>query len=173
MSIKKFHGAEPRGLLSTPQSSSLEGRFGRMFRTLPSATHSVEDLAALGKAMVADPENPPTPETEIDGEENQGIDAGYTYFGQFIDHDLTFDPASSLQKQNDPNGLEDFRTPRFDLDNVYGRDRMISLIYTMLMAYIFCLDENSQGTQKTQTAEIFRGTLINGRSLAIQEMMRM
>src|SRR6185437_15636315 len=45
----------------------------------------------------------------------------YTYFGQFIDHDLTFDPASSLQKQNDPDALVDYRTPRFDLDNVYGR----------------------------------------------------
>jgi len=27
-----------------------------------------------------------------------------------IDHDLTFDPASSLQKQNDPDALSDFRT---------------------------------------------------------------
>ncbi|GAB3858111.1 heme peroxidase family protein [Hymenobacter terrigena] len=71
--------------------------------------------------MVALPEPEPTPEDQIDTEENPGIDAGYTYFGQFIDHDLTFDPASSLQKLNDPNGLIDFRTPRFDLDNLYGR----------------------------------------------------
>src|ERR1041384_7998521 len=55
------------------------------------------------------------------GDENPTIPAGYTYFGQFIDHDLTFDPNSSLQKQNDPDALEDFRTPRFDLDNIYGR----------------------------------------------------
>ena len=45
----------------------------------------------------------------------------YTYLGQFIDHDLTFDPASSLQKQNDPDALTDFRNPAFDLDDVYGR----------------------------------------------------
>jgi hypothetical protein len=57
----------------------------------------------------------------LDAEENSGIAAGYTYLGQFIDHDLTFDPASSLQKQNDPDGMVDFRTPRFDLDSVYGR----------------------------------------------------
>jgi hypothetical protein len=55
------------------------------------------------------------------GDENPIIPAGYTYFGQFIDHDLTFDPNSSLQKQNDPDAIEDFRTPRFDLDSVYGR----------------------------------------------------
>ena len=55
------------------------------------------------------------------GDENPAIPAGYTYFGQFIDHDLTFDPNSSLQKQNDPDATEDFRTPRFDLDSLYGR----------------------------------------------------
>jgi hypothetical protein len=54
-------------------------------------------------------------------DEESGIPALYTYFGQFIDHDITFDPASSLQKQNDPDALIDFRTPAFDLDNVYGR----------------------------------------------------
>jgi hypothetical protein len=121
MSVKKFHGAEPRGLESTPRSVLFEGRFGRMFRTLYPARHNEKDLMALGAAMVAEVEEVPTPETETDEEENQGIDAGYTYLGQFIDHDITFDPASSLQKQNDPNALEDFRTPRFDLDNVYGR----------------------------------------------------
>jgi hypothetical protein len=49
------------------------------------------------------------------------LPAGYTYFGQFVDHDITFDPVSSLTRQNDPDGLVDFRTPRFDLDSLYGR----------------------------------------------------
>lgn len=49
------------------------------------------------------------------------LPAGYTYFGQFVDHDITFDPVSSLERQNDPDGLVDFRTPRFDLDSLYGR----------------------------------------------------
>ncbi|OUL23076.1 hypothetical protein BV378_22595 [Nostoc sp. RF31YmG] len=93
-----------------------------MFRTLPAATFSEAALEALGKAMTAEfEEDGPTPETEVDDEENTGIAAGYTYLGQFIDHDLTFDPASSLQKNNDPEALEDFRTPRFDLDSIYGR----------------------------------------------------
>jgi hypothetical protein len=52
--------------------------------------------------------------------DNEAISAGYTYFGQFLDHDLTFDPASSLQRQNDPDALHDFRSPRFDLDSLYG-----------------------------------------------------
>lgn len=121
MTLRRFHGSPIRGLDTTPRSTSFEGRFGRMFRSLPPAVFNEADLKELAKRMVAQAEANPTPEDEVDDEENQGIDAGYTYLGQFIDHDLTFDPASSLQKQNDPDGLVDFRTPRFDLDNVYGR----------------------------------------------------
>src|SRR5262249_27898883 len=32
-----------------------------------------------------------------------------------------FDPTSKLQRDNDPDGLQNFRTPRFDLDSIYGR----------------------------------------------------
>src|SRR5229473_122858 len=110
-----------RGIDRVPQSTSFDGRFGRMFRRLPAATFSEAALMALATLMVADFEATPTPETDVDNEENQGISAGYTYLGQFIDHDLTFDPASSLMKQNDPDALVDFRSPRFDLDNIYGR----------------------------------------------------
>jgi len=116
----RSHG-QVRGADFPRQSLLFQGRFGRSFRTLPPARFSESALIALGKAMVAEHEPKPTPETEVDDEENQGISAGYTYLGQFIDHDLTFDPVSSLQKQDDPDALVDYRTPRFDLDNVYGR----------------------------------------------------
>ncbi|MEH1980913.1 MAG: peroxidase family protein [Nostoc sp.] len=58
-----------------------------------------------------------------DPEENLWVPAGYTYFGQFIDHDLTFDNTSSLNPAD--TGEEDrlpsnLRTPRFDLDSLYG-----------------------------------------------------
>ena len=118
--VHRHHGGV-RGADTPRQSLQFEGRFGRIFRTLPAATFSTDALTALATAMTSVPEPSPTPETEIDAEENQGINAGYTYLGQFIDHDLTFDPASSLVKQNDPEALTDFRTPRFDLDNLYGR----------------------------------------------------
>ena len=58
-----------------------------------------------------------------DPEENLWSPAGYTYFGQFVDHDLTFDNTSSLNpadmglKSRQPSNL---RTPRFDLDSLYG-----------------------------------------------------
>jgi hypothetical protein len=114
------HG-ELRGLESHGRSDQFEGRFGRIFRTLPAAQFDAGILHDLAAAMTADFEATQTPETQVDDEENTGISAGYTYLGQFIDHDITFDPASSLQRQDDPQALVDFRTPRFDLDSVYGR----------------------------------------------------
>lgn len=118
------HG-QVRGANLSRSSLLFSGPFGRIFRALPAADFgpdddtSVKNLVALATAMtsMADPKDP---KDGPDSEES-GIPAAYTYLGQFIDHDLTFDPASSLQKQNDPDALVDFRTPQFDLDNVYGR----------------------------------------------------
>ncbi len=118
---RRAHGTGVRGENLSRQSSQFEGRFGRMFRTLPAAFHTEDELVLLAQHMNAKVEGEPTKETKRDNEENLGISAGYTYLGQFIDHDLTFDPNSSLQRQNDPDGLTNFRTPRFDLDCVYGR----------------------------------------------------
>jgi hypothetical protein len=127
------HGGGVRGDNSAPRSPLFEGRFGRMFRSLPPGDWPRESLLKLGLAMTAEPERfeknpklpaaaPEDPKKRIqDDEENAGIPAGYTYLGQFIDHDITFDPASSLMKQNDPDALIDFRTPRLDLDSLYGR----------------------------------------------------
>jgi hypothetical protein len=51
---------------------------------------------------------------------NRRLPAGFTYLGQFVDHDITFDPLSKLDQDNDPCALVNFRTPRFDLDSLYG-----------------------------------------------------
>ena len=112
-----------RGANLSRSSLIFEGPFGRIFRAVPPAdfgpddTTTLQNLAALANAMIAEPD---AAKDGPDAEES-GIPAIYTYFGQFIDHDLTFDPATSLQRQNDPDALVDFRTPRFDLDNIYGR----------------------------------------------------
>ncbi len=121
MSTIRLHGDAHRGLEPSLRSTLFEGSYGRMFRTLPAAKHTEKGLKNLAKAMIAKTVPLPAVLPAFDPEENPGIDAGYTYLGQFIDHDLTFDPASSLQKQNDPDGLVDYRTPRFDLDSLYGR----------------------------------------------------
>ena len=49
------------------------------------------------------------------------IPAGYTYFGQFVDHDITFDVSSTINAAQDANAITNMRTPALDLDSVYGR----------------------------------------------------
>jgi Animal haem peroxidase len=87
------------------------------------APHLLVGLAASIKAGVD------TVKDGADAEENVLLPSGYTYFGQFIDHDLTFDNTSSLNPKDtpdpdDPNPKNrmpsNLRTPRFDLDSVYG-----------------------------------------------------
>jgi hypothetical protein len=98
---------------------------GRYIRLLPENRTQFDqhDLKALADAMTSDQEVP-TPEGEPDPEEDPDITAAYTYLGQFTDHDLTFDPTSRLREaltDQELDALADFRTPRFDLDNLYGR----------------------------------------------------
>jgi hypothetical protein len=102
-----------------------------MFRNLPSSMPAEASLVRLGEAMIQELEDGELdkPLGTDDEDENVAqlpdgtlrLPAGYTYFGQFVDHDITFDPVSSLTRQDDPDGLADFRTPRFDLDSLYGR----------------------------------------------------
>ncbi|MEM9291685.1 MAG: heme peroxidase family protein [Acidobacteriota bacterium] len=58
-----------------------------------------------------------------DGKNRQSPDvpAGFTFLGQFIDHDITLDTTSSLERQNDPEATRNFRTPVLELDSVYGQ----------------------------------------------------
>lgn len=133
------HGSELRGISHVDRSSIANGRFGRLFYGYDPPQHSEEALEALAKTMIQgefekkrqehEQEGCPLDELKLDHplneleeeDENITIPAGYTYLGQFIDHDITFDPVSSLQAFNDPYALEDFRTPRLDLDSIYGR----------------------------------------------------
>ena len=48
------------------------------------------------------------------------LGAGYTFFGQFIDHDLTLDLTPLPSAKVDISTLVNSRTPYFDLDSVYG-----------------------------------------------------
>jgi Animal haem peroxidase len=113
------HGSGIRGLNSLKNidnKNELAGKFGRMFKGLPPTNFPEDDLFKLGDAMTGI-------DGPKDGKDSEESDFGsaYTYFGQFIDHDLTFDPSSFQEQKSDPDGITDFRTPRFDLDNLYGR----------------------------------------------------
>jgi hypothetical protein len=55
------------------------------------------------------------------------IPAGYTYFGQFVDHDITLDVSSTIDAPQDANTINNMRTPALDLDAVYDAARAGSL----------------------------------------------
>jgi len=104
--------------LKVPNGNFVEyGRFGRMFPNLWPAPDD-KDVAL----MLGDSKGP----LVGGGGWNFGIPAGFTYLGQFIDHDLTFDPTSSLEKQNDPQAIQNFRSAALALDAVYGAGPEVS-----------------------------------------------
>jgi hypothetical protein len=90
------------------------GRFGHMFPSTLQRPPDVEDVAldALAATMKDD-----KPEGEGN---NASIPSGYTYLGQFIDHDVTLDLTSLTETDRDPVGEVNFRTPQLELDNVYA-----------------------------------------------------
>ncbi len=137
------HGAELRGLDLVTQDPTAEGRFGYMFKNQPPHAASEDLLTALGQTMEEKPvigSNLVDPQTgdlvlqngnpvvvtkdhnDALGENpNPLLTSGFTFVGQFVDHDITFDTTTLDQQQSDPYATTNFRTPRYDLDSVYGR----------------------------------------------------
>ncbi|MEH2063952.1 MAG: peroxidase family protein [Nostoc sp.] len=127
-------------------------------------THQLVELAASIKGDVDTVKDGPDPE------ENLWVPAGYTYFGQFIDHDLTFDNTSSLNPAD--AGEEDrfptnLRTPRFDLDSLYGDGPDAQpFLYAADGASLLFKDSNqsqSQTTYEQATQDLLRSP--NGRAI--------
>ena len=109
------HGEfQQRGQEAPARQRDVEARFGFMFKRLEPFAPPDELLLALADTMRQPSPNPPT---QFD---NPGVPAGYTFLGQFVDHDLTLDTTSQLERDQDPEGLTNFRTPVYDLDSVYG-----------------------------------------------------
>lgn len=99
-------------LTLAPVAAGKASRFGFMFPGLPAFTDPTsQQLADLAQTQL----DPGT-----DGENNPAMGSGFTYFGQFIDHDLTLDTLPQPSAPVDPRTLSNGRTFRFDLDSVYG-----------------------------------------------------
>jgi hypothetical protein len=112
-----MHGFDKRGADASRGEHADNGRFGRMFPELASLKSFSPGPKVLGSrgtgATLGLMEGP--------SGDNDRIKAGYTFLGQFIDHDLTLDHASILEKQIDLGKTTNFRTPVFELDSLYGR----------------------------------------------------
>ncbi len=115
---KELRGLNPLALNNTTSPSRFRWLFPELASnpacTLPVQTNGalfpavVDDLVSLAAGM------------RDEGGGDSGVPSGFTYLGQFIDHDLTLDRSSISAQLVDPAGLLNFRTPRFDLDSLYG-----------------------------------------------------
>ncbi|HEX9096226.1 MAG TPA: peroxidase family protein [Candidatus Dormibacteraeota bacterium] len=87
------------------------GRYGRMFPDLPAVLFDDDRLLALGiEGSLCDG-------GACDTESH--IEAGQPFFGQYVAHDLTAD-RSPLRVHGDINTLRNARTPRANLEALYG-----------------------------------------------------
>jgi hypothetical protein len=119
--IRRLHGAKlSLGYFPGPLVfSKCADKFGYMSSTsIRNATRlafTVTNQALLNQLgdLMGDPGRETAPDSIIP--------AGFTYVGQFVDHDITFDISSLLDTQSDANTVNNMRTPALDLDSLYGR----------------------------------------------------
>lgn len=87
------------------------GRYGRMFPNLPAGVFDDERLLTLGAEGGI-----------CDGDaclEESKVEAGQPMFGQYVAHDITAD-RSPLRAHADVNSLRNVRSPRANLESLYG-----------------------------------------------------
>ena len=119
--VRRFHGTKvplhwfPRRLVDSPCAD----KFGYMFSAavrnatkLPFNATTQALLTQLGNLMG---------DAGRDSGADSTIPAGYTYFGQFVDHDITLDISSTIDAPQDATTINNMRSPVLDLDSVYGR----------------------------------------------------
>ncbi|MBP2322217.1 hypothetical protein JOF56_002602 [Kibdelosporangium banguiense] len=122
-----------QAVAQTAPPGTSPGFFGRIFQLPPFAQPSqrvLEALRELGKpGGLMDAKDPlqegpvrliTNPELSPNNLDNPFHTAGTTFFGQFIDHDFTFDLNSRLGVPTQPETSPNTRVPTLSLDSVYG-----------------------------------------------------
>ena len=107
----KKHREDP-----TPLAELRKFRFSRLGRK--GEAHDELLLEKVAKAMTVKPSEGQVQPVSAD----PPVPAGFTYVGQFVDHDLTLDnTAAALGEHVTVAELIQGRSPALDLDSVYGR----------------------------------------------------
>jgi heme peroxidase len=102
-------GGRDQPLARAVEAATPPFRFSRMGPSGASRQLGDANRKKLGQAMA------------VGGGGQSQIPAGFTYLGQFIDHDLTFDKTNVMLGENvSPADLLQARSPSLDLDSLYG-----------------------------------------------------
>lgn len=99
------------GAAGSRASAPNERAFTRMFSLPPGPELDDATIEKLALAMTG-PRRKPVHEA--------AFTAGYTYLGQFITHEITFDPTPVRRARVAVERLSNARTPSLDLDSLYG-----------------------------------------------------
>jgi heme peroxidase len=110
--IQESTGPKFRCAHAFPTQTEQRGHYTRLFARAarPVARDQEKKLIELGRAMRYEAEREGTLTPRV----------GYTYFGQFIGHDLTHDSTPLEGPYLEPELTPNYRTPSFDLDHIYG-----------------------------------------------------
>jgi Animal haem peroxidase len=128
--LRRFHGIKiPLYWFPLPWViSTCADRFGYMsptaVRTATKLPFNATTQALLGQLgnMMGDPGRDPNPTSNNPADAGvSSVPAGFVYFGQFVDHDITLDVSSTLDAADDANTINNMRSPSLDLDSLYGR----------------------------------------------------
>ncbi len=131
MIYSKTHGAHPfRSSSSMFAFANMNDTFQYLFPAAPEVSHdatTVSRLDALAEEMISKDTKLPS--------QNSSIPPIFTYFGQFIDHDITAgtdgdpelfttedDNFSPIDRDKVQNLVRNQRTAMLDLDSIYGGD---------------------------------------------------
>jgi hypothetical protein len=107
--LTESEGGRDRTLSSAAEAQVPPFRFSRMGPNGINRQLGEPNRRKIGNAMAAG------------GGGAAQIPAGFTYLGQFVDHDLTFDKTNVMLGQNvSPAQLLQARSPSLDLDSLYG-----------------------------------------------------
>lgn len=94
----------------TDESREQAKKLGEKGGVIDAADLLTDPIQSILNPAVFSPNNP----------DNPNMTAGVTFFGQFLDHDLTLALKAPLLERTEPRRTTNFRTAEFDLDSVYG-----------------------------------------------------
>jgi hypothetical protein len=140
-------------LALTTVSAKQSTDFGRMFPDLPAFQPDDQLLVDLALAMK-------DPNAAINDNPN-GTPSGFTYLGQFLDHDLTLDATPLGDANIDIDAMVNGRTAKLDLDSMYGGGQVGSPQLYDGAKFKFSNPNGFEDLQRTGTGQ---AVLIEGRN---------
>ncbi|HVZ22645.1 MAG TPA: heme peroxidase family protein [Vicinamibacterales bacterium] len=136
-----------------PVAAKQNTDFGRMFPDLPPFQPDDQLLVGLAAAMqdanLAVNDNP------------DGVPSGFTYLGQFLDHDLTLDATPLGDANVDVDAMVNGRTAKLDLDSMYGGGQIGSPQLYAGAKFTFSRPNGFDDLQRTESGQ---AVLVEGRN---------